>query len=173
MLRFQHWGSTLRFQHSPQIHWWEGFLVFGNFSFTTPLWDGSPFLTLLCLFLPFIFCPTSFWRQWAAFLGAWCPLPAFRICFVEFAQRSSVLSMNLWGRKWSPHPIPLPSSPVSSYLYSVGTWIEFVSHCYVKIVQILIILNWFTVLFSLIYASTCLYIHSINFWEFDIKTPTK
>ena len=28
---------------------------------------------------------------------------------LEFAQRSSDLSMNLWGRKWSPHPIPLPS----------------------------------------------------------------
>ena len=36
-------------------------------------------LPLLSLFLSFIFCPTSFWRQWAAFLGAWCPLPAFRV----------------------------------------------------------------------------------------------
>ena len=25
----------LRFQNSPQTRWWEGFLVFGNFSFTT------------------------------------------------------------------------------------------------------------------------------------------
>jgi len=33
----------------------------------------------------FIFCPTSFQRQWAAFLGAWCPLPVFRSCSVEFA----------------------------------------------------------------------------------------
>ena len=42
-----------------------------------------------------------------AFLGAWCPPPAFRSCkFVEFAQRSNDLLMNLWGRKWSPHPIP-------------------------------------------------------------------
>ena len=72
-------------------------------------WDRSPFLTLLSLFLSFIFCPTSFRRQWAAFLGASCPLPAFRCCFVKFAQRSNDLSMNLWGRKWSPHPIPLPS----------------------------------------------------------------
>ena len=73
-----------------------------------PSWDGSPSLTLLSL-LYFIFCPTSFRRQWEAFLGAWCPLPAFRSCFVEFAQRSNVLSMNLWGRKWSPLPIHLPS----------------------------------------------------------------
>ena len=71
--------------------------------------DRSLSLPLLSLFLSFIFFPTSFRRQWAAFLGAWCPLPAFRSCFVEFTQHSNVFSMNLWGRKWSPHPIPLPS----------------------------------------------------------------
>ena len=69
---------------------------------------GSPSLTLVSLFLSFIFCPTSFWREWAAFPGVWCLPPAFRSCFVEFAQCSNDLSMNLWGRKWSPHPIPLP-----------------------------------------------------------------
>ena len=74
-----------------------------------PPWDGSPSLTHLPLFLSFIFCPTSFQRQGAAFLGAWCPSPVFRSCFVVFAQHSSGLLMNLWGRKWSPHPIPLPS----------------------------------------------------------------
>ena len=83
--------------------------------------DGSPSLPLLSLFLSFIFCPTSFWKQWAAFLGAWCPLPAFRSYFVEFAQRSNVLSMNLWERKWSPYPIPLPSSEplISSFVLNV------------------------------------------------------
>ena len=60
-------------------------------------------------FVSFIFCPTSFQREWAAFLGAWCPLPVFRSCFVELAQCSNDLLMNLWGRKWSPCPIPLPS----------------------------------------------------------------
>ena len=104
------WYCPLILQGSPQIHQWECFLVFGNFSFLSlPSWDGSPFLPLLSLFLSFIFFPTYFRRQWAAFLGAWCPLPAFRRCFVEFTQRSNVLLMNLWGRKWSPHPIPLPS----------------------------------------------------------------
>ena len=48
-------------------------------------------------------------RQWAAFLVAWCLLPLFRSCFVEFSQCWNVLLMNLWGRKWSPRPIPLPS----------------------------------------------------------------
>ena len=74
-----------------------------------PSWDGSTSLTLLSLFLSFIFCPTSFWRQWGAFLGALCPLPVYRSCFVVFSQCSNDLSMNLWWRKWSLHPIPLPS----------------------------------------------------------------
>ena len=34
-----------------------------------PSRDGSLSLALLSLFLSFIFCPTSFRRQWAAFLG--------------------------------------------------------------------------------------------------------
>ena len=74
-----------------------------------PSRDRSLSLTLSSFFLSSIFCPTSFWRQWAVFLGAWCPLPAFRSFFVEFVQCSNVLLMNLWGRKWSSHPIPLPS----------------------------------------------------------------
>ena len=48
-----------------------------------PSQDGSLSLPLLSLFLSFIFCPTSFWRQWAAVLGAWCPLPAFRSCGIS------------------------------------------------------------------------------------------
>ena len=48
-------------------------------------------------------------KSWAAFLGAWCPLPAFRSCFVEFTRRLNALLMNLWGRKCSPHPTPPPS----------------------------------------------------------------
>ena len=79
-----------------------------------PPWDGSPSVTLLSLFLSYVFCLTSFWRQWAAFLGAWCPLPVFRSCFVVFAQRSNDLLMNLWGRQWFPCPIPLPSWTAST-----------------------------------------------------------
>ena len=75
-----------------------------------PSQDGARSLPLLSLFLSFIFFPTSFRKQWAAFLGAWCPLLAFRSSFVEFTQSLNVLSMNLWRRKWSPHPIPPPPS---------------------------------------------------------------
>ena len=57
---------------------------------------------LFVSFFSFIFFPTSFRRQWAAFLGAWCPRPAFRSCFVEFTQCLNVLLMNLWGRKCFP-----------------------------------------------------------------------
>ena len=35
-----------------------------------PSWDGAPSLLLLSLFLSFIFFPTSFRTQWAAFLGS-------------------------------------------------------------------------------------------------------
>ena len=100
----------LRFQNSPQTRLWEGFLLFGNFSsFTTSSPGQVSFPNSLYLFLSFSFCPTSFWREWAAVLGVWCPLRAFRSCFVEVAQHSNDLLMNLWGRKWSPCPIPLPS----------------------------------------------------------------
>ena len=43
----------------PTDHWW-GFLVFGNFSFKTPFPGQSPSLTILSLFLSFIFCLPSF-----------------------------------------------------------------------------------------------------------------
>ena len=83
-----------------------------------PSWDRTPFpgrsslsTSFVSFFIFYIF-PTCFWRQWSAFLGAWCPLPAFRSCFVEFTQCWNVLLMNLWERKWSPCPIPPPSSNI-------------------------------------------------------------
>jgi len=83
----------------PQTLLWEGFLLFGNFSsFKTPS-PGQVSVPLFSIFLSFIFCPISFWREWAAFPGAWCPPPAFRNCFVEAAQHSNDLLKNLWGRK--------------------------------------------------------------------------
>ena len=59
-------------------------------------------------------------KSWVAFLGAWCPLPAFRSCFVEFTRCLNALLMNLWGRKCSPRPTPLPSwlLPLSEHLLS-------------------------------------------------------
>ena len=71
-----------------------------------PPQDGSLSLTLLPLFLSVIFCPTSFQRELVAFLGALCPLLAFRSCFMEVLQHSNDLLMNFGGRKRSPRPIP-------------------------------------------------------------------
>ena len=53
-----------------------------------PSRDGPPSLPLLSLFF-FVFNIFSYLlsKSWVAFLGAWCPLPAFRSCFVEFTQR--------------------------------------------------------------------------------------
>ena len=80
------------------------------FTFIPLMYITTAFITeLLVMSLKFIFFTTFFQRQWAAFLGAWCPLPAFRSCFVEFTQHLNVLLMNLWGRKCSPWPTPLPS----------------------------------------------------------------
>ena len=102
----------LCFQGSAQIRQWEGFLVFGNFSlFKTPFPGRNSSLPLLSLFFVFYIFPYLLSKTWVAFLGAWCPLPAFRSCSVEFTRRLNVLLMNLWQRKCSPRPTPPPSSP--------------------------------------------------------------
>ena len=75
-----------------------------------PVQDGSLSVRPLSLFLSFIFRPISFWRDWAAFLSVWYPLPTFRSCFVEVDRHSKDLLVNVWGRKWSSCPIPPPSS---------------------------------------------------------------
>ena len=74
-----------------------------------PSRDGTPSLPLLSLFFVFNIFSYLLSRSWVAFLGAWCPLPAFRSCFVEFTRRLNALLMNLWGRKCSPRPTPPPS----------------------------------------------------------------
>ena len=78
----------LCFQSSAQIRQWEGFLVFGNFSlFKTPFLRRNSVPPSFVSF--FVFCIFSYLlsKSWAAFLGAWCLLPAFRSCFVEFTRR--------------------------------------------------------------------------------------
>ena len=101
-----------------------------------PSRDGAPSPPPLSPFSSFIFFPTCFWRQWSAFLVAWCPLPAFRSCFVEFARRWNVLLRNLWGRKWSSHPIPPPSFPLSQIICFNILWINLIFQISFKIKQI-------------------------------------
>ena len=88
-----------------------------------PPQDGSLSLTLLPLFLSFIFCPTSFQRECVAFLGTWCPPLVFRSCFVEVTQHLNDLLMNLWGRKWSLCPIPLSWDHPSTVFFKSNFWL--------------------------------------------------
>ena len=74
-----------------------------------PPQDRYPTINTLSLFLSFIFCPTSFWRDWAAFLDVWCPPPAFRSCFVELVPHSNDRLMNLFGGGGGESGLPLLS----------------------------------------------------------------
>ena len=102
----------LCFQSSAQIRQWEGFLVFGNFSlFKTPFPGRNSVPPSFVSFFVFYIFSYLLSKSWVPFLGAWCPLPAFRNCFVEFTWRwhLKALLMNLWGRMCSPRPTPPPS----------------------------------------------------------------
>ena len=75
-----------------------------------PSQDRAPSLPLLSLFLSFIFFLPPFEDNGLLF---WVPdvlCQHSEVVFVDFIQRLNVLLMNLWGRKWSLRPIPLPSS---------------------------------------------------------------
>ena len=91
---------------------------------------GSLSLSTLSLFLSFTFFPTFFWIQWAAFLGAWCPLPEFRSCFVAFTQHSNVLLMNFFGQKvvslsYSSAILGVPSKLLLLPMKSIGPWRQY------------------------------------------------
>ena len=66
-----------------------------------PPQDGSLSLNLLSLFSSFIFCSTSFWRDWTAFLDAWCPPSVSKSYFVEVDEHSNDLLVKLYGSRWS------------------------------------------------------------------------
>jgi len=73
---------------------------------------------LLHIFI-YVTFSTSFEGDWFAFLRIWGPPPVFRSCFVETVPHADDLLMYLWGRKWSPCPIPPPSwdaSPTTALL---------------------------------------------------------
>ena len=75
-----------------------------------PRKESSDFIpTSFSLFMSFIFFPTSFWKQWVLFWEPDVLCQHSEVDFLEFIQRSNVLLMNLWGRKWSSRSIPLPS----------------------------------------------------------------
>ena len=47
--------------------------------------------------------------KYLAFLDIWDPPPVFRSYSVGIVPDTHDLLMHLWERRWSPHPIPLPS----------------------------------------------------------------
>ena len=104
----------LRFQNSPQTCLCEGFLLCGNFSSMTPSpgWVSisNSFVSLFVLY----FVPPPFKENG---LPYWVPPPVFR-SFVEFAQHSNDLLMNLWGIRQSSHPIPPPSWDHPPFFFS-------------------------------------------------------
>ena len=137
----------LRFQSSPLTCLWEGFLLYRNFSsFTTtsPGWVSTPKL-FVSLFI-FYLCPMSFQRDWVAFLGVWSPLLAFRISFVEVAPHSNDRLMYLWGRKWSPYPIPAPPwyhpPPISMFNKDISPKWKLPLRKYSYLISDILIYNW-------------------------------
>ena len=98
-----------RFENFPQTRQREGFLVFGNSLCYSSL-PGRVSVPRSFVSL-FIFCILSrlLSKTMGCFSGRLVSAASDQKLFLQFAQRSDVLSMNLWGRKWSPRPVPPPS----------------------------------------------------------------
>ena len=99
----------LRFQNSPQTCQREGFLVFGNFSSSmTPSLGWSLSLTLLSLFIFYILYYFLL-KTMGCLSGCLVSSASVQKLFCGICSAFNDPSMNLWGRKWSPHPITPPS----------------------------------------------------------------
>ena len=101
----------LCFQASPQTWQWECFLVFGNFSlFKTPFLGLSSLPTSFISFFVFYIFSYLFSKTMSCFSGCLMSSASIQKLFVILITKYwNVILMNLCGRKWSPHPIPLPS----------------------------------------------------------------
>ena len=78
-----------------------------------PSQDGAPSLPLfVSLFIFYIFSYLLS-KTMGCFSGCLMSSAGNQNCFVEFTQHSTVLLMNLWGRKWSLCPIAPPSQATS------------------------------------------------------------
>ena len=99
----------LRFQNSPQTHQWEGFLVFGNFSFTTPSleWVSIPdYFVFFFIFYILYYLPS---KTMDCLSGCLVSSASVQKLFCGICSVFKWPSMKFWGRKWFPHPITLPS----------------------------------------------------------------
>ena len=83
--------------------------MYRNFSFTAPSPGWISVLKFFVSLSIFFLCPNSFQRDWFAFSIIWGPPSVFRNCSVDITPHADDLLIYLWGRKWSPHPIPVTS----------------------------------------------------------------
>ena len=73
----------------------------------SPGWESIP-NSFVSLFIFYIFSYLLS-KTMGCLSGCLMSSASIQKLFVEFTQRSNVLSMSLWERTWSPHPIPPPS----------------------------------------------------------------
>ena len=103
-------GSEASLLPTPRLRQWRGFLVCGNFSSFTGASQGfrSHPYSFVSVF-SFFFCPTQVHGDFLAFWEVWGLLPVFSRCSVGVVPHVDVFLMYLWGGRWSPRLIPLPS----------------------------------------------------------------
>ena len=106
--------------------------MFEKFSlFKTPFPGRSSVPTSFVSFFVFYIFSYLLSKTMGCFSGCLMSSATFRSCFVEFIQPLNVLLMNLWGRNWSPHPIPPPSSRP----HMCNTLIEHTGVCSLSLLQ--------------------------------------
>ena len=124
--------SPLRFQNSPQTRWWEGFLVFGNFSFMTPFLGRIPILSsfvslfvfyvLSYLLLKRIGCLSGFLVFPASIQKLFCgSCSAFKWSFDEFVGETVVSPScsSAIFRRWKS----TPHTSLSCYSVYCAYWL--------------------------------------------------
>ena len=103
-------GCPLKFKSSPLICLWVGFLLCGNFScFMTPSPGQVSVPKSFVSIFVFYILSYLLLKRLGCLSGCLVSSASVQKLFCGIAQHSNDLLMNLWGRKWSPCPIPLPS----------------------------------------------------------------
>jgi len=98
----------LRFQNSPQTHRWECFLVFGNFSiFKTP--SLPPWMDLHPYIFVSLFIFYILYYLLSKTMGCLSGCSSIQKLFCGICSAFKCSFSDLWRRKWSVRPIPLPS----------------------------------------------------------------
>ena len=109
----------LRLQNSSQSCLREGFLLCGNFSFTTPsagqASNNKSFVSLSVFYILSYLLS----KRMGCLSGCLVTSASIQSCFVKLAHHSNDLLMNLWGRKCTPGLIPPPSWDHSQELLEV------------------------------------------------------